>query len=220
MEKSVKQKIMDEAVECFNAQGFHNTSLQDIARRLKMSRGNIAYHFVSKDALLEAIFLQMWGKIEAERQNSRSFPSFQNLRKEVALYGKYQRQYAFIFTDSQVMVIPQIKKALGEMAQSTIEDNKAAIAFAIQVGNMRAEPFPGVYQHLAFSTWMLMFFWLPQQMLRGEMPFEDAEKAVWAMIIPHFTAKGIGVFKKHFGEDFLQGLGPAFAFKADEMVLF
>jgi AcrR family transcriptional regulator len=219
MEKGIKQRIIDEAVELFNAQGYGNTSLQDIAKQLKISRGNLAYHFATKDALLEAIFQQMWAKIEAERKNSRSLPSFQNLRQEIDLYGHYQRKYAFIFTDSQVMIIPAIKKALREMAHTTVEDNKAAIAFAIKVGNMKPEPYPGIYQHVALTTWMLMFFWLPQQIIRGTTSGEDAEKTVWSLILPHFTAKGIAVFKKYYGDDFLQSLGPPFEF-TDELLVF
>jgi AcrR family transcriptional regulator len=220
MEKSIKQRIMDEAVAIFNAQGYGNSSLQDVARQLEISRGNLAYHFATKDALLEAIFQQMWAKIEAERKNSRNLPSFQNLRKDIDLYGHYQREYAFIFTDSQVMRIPAIKQALREMANATIQDNKAAIAFAIKVGNMKAEPFPGVYHQVAFTTWMLMFFWLPQQIIRGKKAEEDAEKAVWSMILPHFSAKGIAVFKKYYGEEFLQSLGSPFEFSSDELLVF
>jgi AcrR family transcriptional regulator len=220
MEKNIKQRIIDEAVDCFNARGYGNVSLQDIAKSLKISRGNLAYHFASKDLLLETIFQQMWAKIEAERKNSRNLPSFQNLRQEIDLYGHYQKKYAFIFTDSQVMIIPAIKKALREMAHATIEDNKAAIAFAIKVGNMKPEQYPGVYHQVALTTWMLMFFWLPQQILRGTTSGEDAEKTVWSMILPHFTAKGIAVFKKYYGEDFLQTLGPAFEYSGDELLVF
>jgi AcrR family transcriptional regulator len=220
MEKNIKQRIIDEAVSTFNAQGYGNSSLQDIARKLNISRGNLAYHFASKDALLETIFQQMWAKIEAERKNSRNLPSFQNLRQEIDLYWEYQKKYAFIFTDSQVMILPAIKKSLREMALTTIEDNKAAIAFAIKVGNMKPEPYPGVYHQVALTVWMLMFFWLPQQIVCGTTKGDDAEKTVWSMLLPHFTAKGIAVFKKYYGEEFLQSLGPAFEFSSDELLVF
>jgi AcrR family transcriptional regulator len=219
-EKNTQQRIIDEAVGLFNTRGYAHTSLQDIAKSLNISRGNLAYHFANKDLLLETIFQQMWAKVEAERKNSRSLPSFQNLRQEIDLYGHYQRTYAFIFTDSQVMMIPAIQKALAEMAHATIEDNKAAIAFAIKVGNMKPEPYPGIYHHVALTTWMLMFFWLPQQVLRGTTSAGDAERTVWSMILPHFTAKGIAVFKKYYGEEFLQSIGPPFEFPADEVLVF
>lgn len=225
MEKGTKQRIIDEAIRCFNQKGYGNTSLQDIARELSISRGNLAYHFPQKDDLLQTIFRQLTAKLELERSRSRNLPSFTNLRHEVQLYRQYQEQYAFIFTDSQVMAIPGIRTALREMSKATIADNNAAIAFAIQVGNMKPEPFPGVYHQLAFTSWMLMFFWLPQRMLRDEsdserISVEDAEKTVWSLIVPHFTEKGIAVFKKYYGEEFLHNLGPPFAYDADDVVVF
>lgn len=220
MEKNIKQRIIDEAIVSFNQKGFGNTSLQDIAKKLEISRGNLAYHFPTKEGLLNTIFDQMWAKIEAERINSRNLPSFQNLRQEIDLYGHYQRKYAFIFTDSHVMSMPGIRNALREMARLTIEDNKAAIAFAIKVGNMRQEPFPGIYHQVALTTWMLMFFWLPQQIIQGNTSGDDAEKTVWSMILPHFTSKGIAVFKKHFGEEFLNAIGPAFDVEQYELLVF
>lgn len=219
MQKNTKQHIIDAATDCFNAQGFAHISLQDLARELGMSRGNLAYHFPNKDALLEAIFHQMWAAIESERDKARSFPSFQNLQQEVKLYAHYQRAYAFIFTDSQVMAVPAIQRALQEMTESTIQDNKAAIAFAIKLGNMRPEPFPGCYQQLALATWMTMFYWLPQQVLRGVLPDEAAERAVWCLILPHFTPKGIQAFKDFYGEDFYQSLGPAFELDPEDIVV-
>jgi len=201
---------MEVAVACFNAQGYGQVSLQDIARELNISRGNLTYHYPTKDALLKVIFGQMWEGIRQEQDKARALPSFQNLKDEVAVYLHYQKAYAFMFTDSQVMGIPFIKEALVKMSQSTIEDSMAAIAFAIEAGNMAPEPFPGAYRQLAITTWMQMFFWLPQQIIRGVSDPEDAEKAIWATILPHFSEKGIEAFKKYYGEEFYQNLGPAF----------
>ncbi|MEM7038434.1 MAG: TetR/AcrR family transcriptional regulator [Bacteroidota bacterium] len=220
MEKGTKKRILDVAIRCFNERGYSNVSLQDLARELSISRGNLAYHFPAKEGLLNTIFTQLKDKLEHERSISRNLPSFTNLRQEIERYRAYQEEYAFIFTDSRVMAIPEIRAALREMSSATIADNKAAIGFAIQVGNMRPEPFPGVYHQLAFTTWMLIFFWLPQKLLRGEVTAETAEKAVWSMIIPHFTDKGIAVFKKYFGENFLEDLGPAFHINPDDVMLF
>lgn len=207
--KSTKEKILEAAVSCFNNQGFGKTSLQDIARSLNISRGNLAYHFPTKDQLLEAIFNEMWAEIEAGQEKSRSFPSFQNLKSQVQIYLHYQKAYAFIFTDSQVMSIPFIREALQEMSRRTIEDNMGAIAFAMKIGNMKPEPFPGAYRQVAIATWMQMAFWQPQLDMRG-ITDEDPEKAVWSLILPHFTSEGIEAFKSVYGKEFYQTLGPAF----------
>jgi len=50
-----KQKILSTAVQCFNEKGYGAITLNDIAKSLGVSRGHIAYHFKSKDILLECI---------------------------------------------------------------------------------------------------------------------------------------------------------------------
>jgi len=93
------------------------------------------------------------------------------------------------------------------MTEQTIQDNKAALAFAVASGNMKPEPFKGIYHNIAFNTWMLTFFWLAQQIIRGEKREEDGEAMIWSMLLPHFTEKGLSAFTTFFGEDYLEKLG-------------
>lgn len=211
---------METAANCFNQSGYGNVSLQDIAREMGISRGNLAYHFQQKEDLLKAISAEMWTKIQADRERRRSFPSFENLHKDARLYARYQQEYAFIFTDPMVLTAPGIADQFREMTELTLDDNRAAIAFSIKTGNMRPEPYPGLYNHLAHSTWMLMFYWLPQQTIRGITEREDAEKAIWSLILPHLTAKGIRAFEGFFGTEYLQQLGEAFDYQIDEINVF
>jgi hypothetical protein len=106
------------------------------------------------------------------------------------------------------------------MADATIADNKAAIAFSISLGNMRKEEIPGTYNNLAFLTWLLTFYWLPQQVFRGQSPESDALKPAWTMLIPHFTEKGIKSFISYFGIDYYENLGQPFEFDLESLISF
>ncbi len=206
-----KQKILQTATKVFNKKGFSAVTMNELAQEaLDMSRGNLTYHFKDKEALLEAIGQEMWGKIEKQRQKSRQLPSFENLHNEVQLYYKFQKEYAFIFLDTHVLNHPLIKQQFREMTAQTIQDNKAAIAFAIQLGNLKPENFPGLYNNIAFTTWMLTFFWLPQQLIRGEKQPAEGEKLIWSLLIPHMTEKGLASFCKFFGKEYLDELGEVF----------
>ncbi|MEL6676339.1 MAG: TetR/AcrR family transcriptional regulator [Bacteroidota bacterium] len=220
MSLSTKEKIMAEATRYFNEVGFGAVTLFELARELNMSRGNLAYHFKDKEALLAAIAGQMWQKIERERSKSRQLPSFENLHNEVQLYYKFQREYAFIFLDHHVLNHPVIKEDSRKMTTQTIQDNKAAIAFSIRLGNMKPEPYPGVYNNLAFISWMMAFFWLPQQVIRGEKTEEDGEKMIWSMLVPHLTEKGLESFQAFFGEAYLQSLGEVFDLDLHQFISF
>ena len=67
---------------------------------------------------------------------------------------------------------------------------------------------------------MLSFFWLAQQIIRGEKTEEDGEKMIWSMLIPHFTEKGIQAFKNFFGEAYYNNLGQPFEMDIDQFIAF
>jgi AcrR family transcriptional regulator len=217
---STKEKIIQAATEVFNKQGFLAATLQDVANHLGISRGNLQYHFKDKEALLSAIVDEMWAKMAVGRVKSRAHPTFANLHNEVQLYYQVQKAYAFIFLDTHVLTHPVLRARFRAMTEQTIADNKAALAFAIQTGNLKPEAHPGTYHNIAFITWMLTFYWLSQQIIRGEKTREDGEKLIWSMLLPHFTAKGVQAFKRFFGEDYFNSLGDPFEPEAQSLLMF
>jgi len=220
MKNNTKQRIITAATKYLNKNGFGAVTLHELAGVIGMTRGNLTYHFKTKNELLEAISDDMWTKINAKRSKSRQFPSFENLHNEIQLYYRFQKEYAFIFLDPHVLRHPKIKQAFREMTKQTIADNKATIAFSISTGNMKPEPFKGVYHNIALTTWMLTFFWLAQQIIRGEKTNEDGEKIIWSLLLPHFTDKGIEAFKTFFGESYYNDLGEAFDIDIDNLINF
>lgn len=217
---STKDKILQKAIRYFNRKGYGSITLFELAKELGMSRGNLAYHFKDKDTLLKAITEEMWNLIKTERNKSRKLPSFENLHNEVQLYYKFQKKYAFIFLDPHVLNHPLVKEQFREMTVQTLADNKAAIAFSIKLGNLKPEPVTGLYNNIAFIAWMLTFFWLPQQIIRGEKTEEDGEKMIWSILVPHFTEKGIQSFINFFGKPFYQNLGEPFQMDLEQMISF
>jgi AcrR family transcriptional regulator len=215
-----KNKIITTATEIFNQRGFMVSTLQDIANDLGISRGNLRYHFKDKDILLHAIVQEMWDKIKRERSKSREYPTFANLHNEVQLYYKFQQEYSFIFLDTHVLNHPVVREQFREMTEHTISDNEAALAFAMQAGNLKPEAVPGTYHNIAFITWMLTFYWLSQQIIRGEKTKEDGEKLIWSMLIPHFTEKGVLAFKNYFGEEYFNSLGEPFKANSKSLLMF
>jgi len=215
-----KNKITEHAVKYFNRHGYGAITLHQLAKEMGISRGNLTYHFKDKDALLESIADEMWALIETERSKSRQLPSFKNLHNEVQLYYQFQKKYAFIFLDTHVLNHPAVKGRFRKMTKQTIADNIASIAFSIKIGNMKPEPVKGMYHNVAMITWMLAFFWLPQQIIRGEKTNQDGEQMIWSILIPHFTDKGLESFKSFFGAEYYENLGDPFEVDLDSLISF
>jgi AcrR family transcriptional regulator len=51
-----RQKILEAGLDLFGSQGFHNTSISQVAKAAGVAKGLIYNYFESKEALLEAIF--------------------------------------------------------------------------------------------------------------------------------------------------------------------
>ena len=220
MKKTTKERIIEKAVVLFNKEGYSNVLLQDIANALGISRGNLVYHFSEKDLVLEAIVNEVWEKMEAEASKRRSFPSFQNVHNEVKLYHELHLAYNFIFGDLRVLKHPILKKKFKISSLQSIRDNEEAIAYGVQIGSMKPEPFPGIYYNLALIIWMLSIFWIPQQAILEKSSKNDPTKAVWTLMLPYLTDKGIRSFKKVFGVAYFNSLGEPFKVNLDHLELF
>ena len=223
MKVSTRQRIINKAVELFNQNGFASVTLFEIAGALNMTRGNLTYHFKTKDLLLEAISDELWSKLEVEKNKTRMLPSFENMHNEIQLFYRFQRQYAFIFLDHHVLNHAALQAKLREIMKQSIKEMETTIAFAISAKNMHPEPYEGMYHNLAVTTWMISYYSLNYQMIRGEKPdktSQEAEMKVWSILLPHLTEKGLKAFRKFFGEDYLKKLGKSFNADIGEYVGF
>ena len=217
---NTRDKIKFHCIKLFNKRGYGSVNLMEIAQSLGISRGNLTYHFKTKEDLLLDICADMWRMMEVERSKSRQLPSFENLHNEFQRVQKFQREYAFIFLDTHVINHDIVKKKFSELSKQVLNDNKAAIAFSIEIGHMKKEPSPGLYDHISLISWMLSFFSLAQERILEEMSIEDLEKVIWNIMMPHFTDKGLKAFIKFFGQDYFDSLGDPFEYSLDQLITF
>jgi AcrR family transcriptional regulator len=54
--EATRQALVDSAVELFTKRGFAGTSLDEVARRARVTKGALYHHFAGKHALFEAAF--------------------------------------------------------------------------------------------------------------------------------------------------------------------
>ncbi len=207
---STKEKIITTATKVFNEKGFHSINLRELAQEIGISRGNLTYHFGNKKELLAAIVKEMWEKVGLEKNKTMQMPSFGNMHNQTQRYYKIQKEYAFVFLDTHVQNHPIVRNQFKAIIEKTIEDFHRMIAMGIQIGTVKEEAIPGTYRSLALSVWMVSFYWLSQQTTRDKMNEEDSEKAIWGLILPHLTEKGVLGFKEFFGDNFYEKLGEPF----------
>jgi AcrR family transcriptional regulator len=59
-----KEQIVRATVECITKHGYHNFSMQDVARTAGVSKGIIHYYFLNKDELMMCVLDKVAGDIE------------------------------------------------------------------------------------------------------------------------------------------------------------
>src|SRR3954462_1848121 len=60
-----RRQILAAAVRVFAAQGFEATRVGDVAKEAGVAYGLVYHYFGSKDAVLEAVFREQWGRLLA-----------------------------------------------------------------------------------------------------------------------------------------------------------
>jgi AcrR family transcriptional regulator len=60
-----RQRILEAAVRVFARQGYEASPVGDVAREAGVAYGLVYHYFGSKDAVLEAVFREQWGRLLA-----------------------------------------------------------------------------------------------------------------------------------------------------------
>jgi len=120
-----RRQILNAAVRAFAKKGYHASRVSDIAEEAGVAYGLVYHYFESKDAVLEAIFRDMWGMMVAainavvEVEESPR----EQLRKSCAIVLRTWRDYPDV-----VRVLVREVARSGEQLQREVEE----IAHAFQ----------------------------------------------------------------------------------------
>lgn len=202
---NTKKRILKQSRLLFNKNGFYNITIAEIASACAMSRGNLTYHYKTKDAILADIGTEISQEISQFQEERKNYPAFSNLNLDIKICRQLQATYPFVFRDMNVLDNEHINKVMKSWSESSILQNQAAFSFGLEIGNLKEESMNGLYYQLAVNTWLVTFYWISQSSVREIQELESVERMVWTIIYPHFTEKGREAFHGYFGADYFQG---------------
>jgi len=114
-----RRQILDAAVRAFAQKGYHACRVSDIAEEAGVAYGLVYHYFESKDAVLEAVFREMWGMmvaaINAVEQTEES--PREQLRKTAAIVLRTWRDYPDV-----VRVLVREVARSGDQLQREVEE--------------------------------------------------------------------------------------------------
>ncbi|WP_456479042.1 TetR/AcrR family transcriptional regulator [Nautilia sp.] len=82
---ATKEEILKTALKLFATKGYENTSLEEVANRIGITKPAIYYHFKNKKALYNEIFTEKFSKLEFELKDSLE----ENLKEYIFKLGNF-----------------------------------------------------------------------------------------------------------------------------------
>jgi len=197
-----KSNILETAIQLFNKQGVNNVTLRTIADHLGISSGNLAYHYKNKESIIEDAFQQMIAERNKILTGVQEIPSLEIIYDQTEPVLALERKYLFLNLDAIHIIRnhPSFAKLQRKHIEKRIEYNRAVMALSVATGYMKEESQKGEYNRLAKSLWLVSHYWLTQKELRGikEDNVQELQNAIWDLVLPNMTDKGIYKFKKLF----------------------
>jgi len=191
---STKEKIVENSILLFNQSGMVNVRLQHIADKTGISVGNLAYHYYSKEAIINQIVTQLNTLLRPIIDDQKKFPGLMDFDTQLARYYHLLMKYSFFFIDllelkrnypKQYIVRKEITENITHQIHNWLKRNESD-------GILKDELRKDHYMIIAHTIWMIITFYLTRPIDHGSP--EDSERVfkemVWSQILPHFTEAG------------------------------
>lgn len=198
---NTKQKILNSSIRLFNENGMANVRLQQIANDIGISPGNLAYHFRNKQAIIEAINEELYAEAAEILSIYRIFPNLIDFDNQLSKYFSFIQKYPFYFLDLLEIErhYPEIRSKRQVHISKMTSQIRKRFDFNHNRGLIVDEPRNGLYNSVANAIWVLITFWVPQNMVRGTANRIDTfqfKEMIWNQVYPYFTEKGIAEFEQ------------------------
>lgn len=189
-----KDKIVLTSIEVFNELGYSNARLQIIADRLKISVGNLAYHFNTKDDIIKKVYQVVSDELKETLSSFNNEPTLKDLDNHIEKFYQFMAKYPFYFVD-----IVEIQRLHPELHQHRLDyikrmiiQMKNRLEYHVNRGIIRSEEYKGHFNQLSKDISILAIFW-PAYCLAIDPSNRDLchyKSAIWAFFTPLLTQKG------------------------------
>ncbi len=178
-----RRQILDAAVRAFAKRGYHACRVSDIAEEAGVAYGLVYHYFESKDAVLEAIFREMWGMMVGAINAVESLDDSprEQLRKACAIVLRTWRDYPDV-----VRVLVREVARSGEQLQREVEEIAAAFQALQRIvergqenGEFRTDLSPGLASWIVYGALEeILTGWVLGRLPGSEDDIREAEQAV------------------------------------------
>jgi AcrR family transcriptional regulator len=169
---NTKARIVEVALRLFNEQGTGAVSTNHIADAAGISPGNLYYHFRNKEAIIRAIFEQMFAETDVifNLPTDRP-PTLEDVRGLVQANFTHIAGYCFVYRE----LLPLLRQDADlhrrylEVRERGYTGFREIIAWLATSGILQRLEEPSAVTRVADICWMISEFWLASAEVSGAM---------------------------------------------------
>lgn len=192
-----KEKIFASALKLFNKDGLSKTTLRTIAVDLKISQGNLNYHFKKRDDIIDGLYFRLVSEIDDTMSSIKHpgnslkflFVLTESIMTLLYKYRFFMLDFAHIMKANDT--IREYHKNVNNLRQNQIND---IFNLMISEGLMKPESIENEYLNLYKRTQILIDFWISSAQIEynhvSEKSIPQYLNLVAESIYPYLTEHG------------------------------
>ncbi|MEO9891052.1 TetR/AcrR family transcriptional regulator [Aurantibacter sp.] len=194
-----KQTILETALLLFNSDGLSVVTLRTIANKMKISQGNLNYHFKKRDDIIEALYFELVEHINKSMEDLKLQDSKNNLKTLADILHTMMTifyEYRFFFLDFVQIMRGNKKIEKHYTILSKQREEQFSVLFKLLVKNrlMRNEALQDEYNYLYKRFSILGNFWISEAEIQNSK-LTKKMIATYAVILfqaiyPYLTLEG------------------------------
>lgn len=200
--RETQNLIIETAIELFNEHGTKAISTNRIADECHLSRGNLHYHFRTKEEIIQTIFQRIDREMDDSWYQDHEHPSMEYTHfmfaRQIDLIWRYRFFYRELY--SLLQNDARLKLLFMDCRKKRMKEVSRFFDEMVKVGLMIEPQAPVSMDSLLQVSWLITDQWLPHLDLHdkcvNEQNIEEGFDLIMQVFEPYFTPKARVEYKK------------------------
>lgn len=188
-------RITNKAIELFNEHGTKAISTNRIADECEVSRGNLYYHFRTKEEIIKTIFQQINKEIEESWYDDHRYPTMERMHLMFSRQMRLIWNYRFFYRELAALLQKDERLKILFMAMRRKRVKEVAWFFSemVKAGFIELPAHSNKLDSLLLVTWLISDHWVPyldmNDMNFNKNNIQKGFDLIFQILDPYFTEK-------------------------------
>ena len=193
--RETQSKIINKSIALYNQHGTRNISTNRIADECDISRGNLHYHFRTKEEIIQVIFSMIDKEMEAGWYNDHLYPTVEHMNLMFSRQMQMIWNYRFFYRELTTLLHndPHLKMRFMDNRRKRAKEINAFFQAMIDAGMMEIKNSQTEFDSTILMTWLISDQWLPYLDMNdievNEASVKKGFDLIFQILEPYLTAK-------------------------------